>query len=132
MVESPKTHFILTISFRLLHGQKLNWSFKIRDSNNQILNFRMRSPYNKTVETILKFSQAIYLCLEALLKPVRTRFLMPIKCYASFWDMWKAGVVRLSLISTHIYLGVTYKRPGLSLVARWTKYPGRFHNAIKM
>jgi len=44
---------------------------------------------------------------------------MPIKCYASFWDMWKAGAVHPSLKTmpkSHV------QRPRLLLVAEWTKY----------
>jgi hypothetical protein len=44
------------------------------------------------------------------------------KCYASFWDMWKGGAVNLPpILHAHIP-GSHVQGPGLSLVARWTKY----------
>jgi hypothetical protein len=43
---------------------------------------------------------------------------MTIKCSASFWDMEKADAVRLFLPHTSNHAHI----PGLSLVAKWTKY----------
>lgn len=54
----------------------------------------------------------------------RAGFLMLIKYYASFWDMWKDGAVHLSPYSpNHEHIPRSYvQRPGLSPVVEWTKY----------
>jgi hypothetical protein len=59
-------------------------------------------------------SKAIYIS-QLPGSPVIKGILMLIKCYESFWDMLKAGAVRLSLIFTHICLEATYNGQGYRL-----------------